>query len=134
MKFNLIALIVLFIFISNASFANGSLTYCRTFFGDESHLTYEPVESNRGVRITHSIFKGAKIERDEKVPRPTGFRCALFNIEPELSKCPNGMHFDKKRNNRKICLSKVFSLKELCPSELAKDWPDIAKEICAKKN
>lgn len=115
--------------ISNAE----TKSTCQKMFGNNSSLTYEPIESNRGVIVTHSIMGTHDIKRKPGVPIPRGFRCAIIDLEDTLKVCPAGMEVDKKRNGRPICLSKEFPIKELCPTEINDGWPGLSEKICKPK-
>ncbi|MGZ3770435.1 MAG: hypothetical protein ACXVCP_12895, partial [Bdellovibrio sp.] len=99
-------------------------------FGEKSTMTYEPIESNRGVAITDYAIRAPDIKRKEGVATPKGFRCGLFNLDFNVKACPSGMHLDKKRTGRAICLSKEFPIRELCPIEINNGWPGLGEKVC----
>lgn len=101
-------------------------------FGQNAQLTYEPIESNGGVIVTHSLTGKSEKKRKVGVPNPSGFRCGMFDIDSKIKECPKGMSFNKKRLGRKICLSREFPINELCDKGLEKEWPDVAVKICKK--
>jgi hypothetical protein len=123
----------IFVMPSDLYASGGNPKFCNMKFGEGAYITFEPVESNRGMRVTDHLTGEATIEKPVDPKLPTGFRCGLDPKENAAKKCPTGMRLDKKRSGSPACLSKVFPLQELCPSEIEETWPEMKERVCKIK-
>lgn len=123
-----VLVISLLAFIENSNAETKS--FCQNIFGEKSAMTYEPMASNSGAVVTDYATRPPDIKRKAGVPLPKGFRCGLFDLAADTKVCPSGMHLDKKRLGRTICLSKEFPIKEICPTEIDNGWPGLGEKLC----
>ena len=127
------SLAIFIIFLASPLSAFGEVGgYCQTKYGKGTVLTFEPVEANSGVTVEENILGKPKIKRDKRVPHPIGFRCIFLDFKGSSKDCPVGMKYNTKRLENPTCLSKIFSMKELCPSEIENTWPELGGKVCGE--
>jgi|GEM_PF-6157519 hypothetical protein len=124
-------IIMWILLLTQSTLAAGKLNkYCTTLYGENSFVSFEPIESNRVVKVSHSMFSKSdpKIERSKDTPLPTGFYCLKNSVD---LKCAKGLKLDTKRGEFPMCVSDLKDLRELCPNGFDSFWPELTKKICA---